>query len=112
MGTWGPAAWDNDSAADWFADMFETTKLATHVEESLSLDPQESPDEIRAAAYVLVALGRTYVWPIDDLDRHIRMAIEKLEAIKLLYAEDDPDYETTIDDELAALKARIKSADA
>ena len=108
MGTWGPAAWDNDSAADWFSDMFETTGLAAHVEDALRLDPRESPDEIRAAAHVLIALGRTYVWPIDDLDRHIALAIEKLEAVKAMFAEDEPDFETTIDDDLAVLKSRLR----
>lgn len=108
MGTWGPAAWDNDSAADWFGDMFDATKLAAHVEETLLLDPEEDADEIRAAAYMLVALGRNYIWPIDDLDRHLALAIEKLEAIKLLYAEED--FETTINDEIAQLKARLAPA--
>lgn len=107
MGTWGPAAWDNDSAADWFAEMFEKTKLSEYVEEALNQEPGESPEEIRAAAYVLVALGRNYIWPVDDLDKHLALAIEKLEAIKALYAEDFPDFETTIDEELEKLKSEL-----
>ena len=35
MGVWGNAAWDNDDAADWFGDLFATTKLAVHVEKTL-----------------------------------------------------------------------------
>ena len=27
-------------------------------------------EEIRAAAAILIMLGRTYIWPINDLDRH------------------------------------------
>ena len=43
MGTWGPASWDNDSAADWFARMFEETKLAEYVERTLNLDLRMNP---------------------------------------------------------------------
>lgn len=107
MGTWGPAAWDNDSAADWFAEMFEKTKLDRYVEKTLKKDPEEEPDEIRAAAYILVALGRNYIWPVDDLDRHLALAITKLEAIKALYAADSPDYVHTIDEEIAKLKSEM-----
>lgn len=28
MGTWDKLPWDNDAAADWFAELFEKTKLA------------------------------------------------------------------------------------
>src|SRR4051812_22395379 len=89
MGAWGKAPWDNDDAADWFGELFSATKLAACVEKTLKKkDVEEYAGQIRAAAYVLIALGRVYVWPIDDLDRHLRLAIEKLEAISQL-----PDYE-------------------
>jgi hypothetical protein len=107
MGTWGPAAWDNDSAADWFADTFEKTKLREYVEETLNQDAEESPEEIRAAAYILVALGRNYIWPIDSLDKHLTFAIEKLESIKVIYAEEFPDFETTIDEEIEKLRSEL-----
>ncbi|MCU7371642.1 DUF4259 domain-containing protein [Paucibacter sp. O1-1] len=107
MGTWGPAAWDNDSAADWFADMFEETGLAEFVQRTLEQDPEDSPDEIRAAAHVLVALGRTYIWPVDQLDDHLKLAIARLETIKAMYSEESPDFEHTIDDELASLRAAL-----
>ena len=89
MGAWGKAPWDNDDAADWFGDLFAATKLADRVETTLKMeDVEEYAGRIRAAAYLLVALGRVYVWPVTDLDRHLRLAIEKLEAISSL-----PDYE-------------------
>ena len=110
MGTWGPASWDNDSAADWFARMFEETKLAEFVERTLNLDPQDEPEEIRAAAYILVALGQTYTWPIEDLDRHLVLAVAKLEAIKSLYEKNDPHYDTTINQEIAKLKSEMTPA--
>lgn len=106
MGTWGTAAWDNDDAADWFADLFAATKLAARVEKTLKKkDVEEYAGQIRAAAYVLLALGRVYVWPTDDLDRHLRLAVEKLEAILRL-----PDYEgdTAIAAEIAELRSRLQ----
>ena len=112
MGAWGEAAWDNDGAADWFGDMFETTKLARYVENTLKKDPEEDPEEIRAAAYVMVALGRNYIWPIDDLDRHLELAVSKLEAIKKLYAEEAPEFSKAIESEIAILKSYMESDDA
>jgi hypothetical protein len=85
MGAWGNAAWDNDDAADWFGNLFPATKLAARVEMTLKTkDVEEYAGRIRAGAYMLVALGRVYIWPVEDLDRHLRLAIEKLEAISAL----------------------------
>ena len=106
MGAWGKAPWDNDDAADWFGDLFATTKLADRVETTLKMeDVEEYAGRIRAAAYLLIALGRVYVWPVDDLDRHLRLAIEKLEAISSL-----PDYEgdPAIAAEIAELRSRLQ----
>ena len=75
MGAWGAAAWDNDGAADWFGDMFDATGLAKHVEKTLNLDADDNHAEIHVTTYVLVTLGRNYIWPVDDLDRHLALAI-------------------------------------
>jgi hypothetical protein len=109
MGAWGTTAWDNDDAADWFADLFEKTKLAKRVEKTLQKkDVEEYANEIRAAAHVLVALGRVYIWPIDDLDRHLCLAIEKLEAIHRLA---DFEGDEAIVAEIAELRSRLQPAD-
>ncbi|MGH3514564.1 MAG: DUF4259 domain-containing protein [Pseudonocardiaceae bacterium] len=106
MGAWGTAAWDNDDAADWFGDLFATTKLAARVEKTLKQqDVEEYAGQIRAAAYLLVALGRVYIWPIDDLDRHLRLAIEKLVAISQL---EDYAGNESITAEIAELRARLQ----
>jgi hypothetical protein len=105
MGAWGNEPWDNDDAADWFSELFEATKLASRVEKTLKKkDIEEYSGQIRAAAYIVLALGRVYVWPIDDLQRHLRLAIEKLEAISEL-----PDYEgdPSIASEIAELRSRL-----
>jgi Domain of unknown function (DUF4259) len=73
MGAWGKLPWDNDGAADWFGELFEKTKLAERVEDTLRLDV-DSHGEIGAAASVLLFLGRVYIWPVHDLDRHLTLA--------------------------------------
>ena len=109
MGAWATAAWDNDGAADWFGDMFDATGLASYVEETLQRDVEEYYEEVRAAAYMLVALGRVYIWPIDDLDNHLALAIAKLEEVKALEEyQEVPDLVKAIDEEIAVLKSRLK----
>jgi hypothetical protein len=110
MGMWGYAAWDSDGAADWFGDLFDRTKLAKYVEKTLKREPdEETAEEIRAAAYVVIALGRVYVWPIKKLQRHLKLAIEGLEAIKELEEyQDSSELVTAIDEEIAILKSRLQ----
>ncbi len=106
MGAWGSAAWDNDLAADWFGNLFEKTNLARHVEKTLNLkDLEEYAAEVRAAAWLLGVLGKVYIWPIADLERHLKLAIAKMEAIREL-----PDYEGVpdIDEELAVLRSHLQ----
>ena len=109
MSAWANAAWDNDRAADWFGDMFDATGLANYVRETLERDAEECYEEIRAAAYMLVALGRVYIWPIYDLDNDLALAISKLEEVKTheIYQE-VPDFVKAIDEEIAVLKSRLK----
>lgn len=105
MGTWENAPWDNDSAADWYGDLFDEIRLASKVEATLCGDPEEYADEIRAAAALLIMLGRTYMWPIDDIDRHLKLAISQMEKVQAVY-EDDPELAAAIADEIAILKSR------
>jgi hypothetical protein len=110
MGHWGYLPWDNDSAADWFGDLFDETKLANRVEATLKLDPKESPDKIRAAAAVVLLMGHTYVWP-NELDQHLALASDRLEEILRLgiYSE-APDLEETVRQEIQELRGRIKNS--
>jgi hypothetical protein len=109
MGTWDAAPWDNDAAADWFGDLFDQTGVAMRVEETLLLDPQEAHEEIRAAAAMLLFLGRTYVWPIDDLDRHLKLAIKRLEEIeKLGVYEEAPEIVERVRREAELLRSRLR----
>jgi hypothetical protein len=110
MGAWGAAAWDNDGAADWFGDMFDATGLASYVEKTLKKkDVEEYFEEIRAAAYVLVTLGRVYIWPVDVLEKHLKLAIKRLEEIKELEVlQEATEFAEAIDEELAALRSRLE----
>jgi Domain of unknown function (DUF4259) len=100
MGAWGNLPWDNDGAADWFGDLFDRTKLAKHIEDALKLDVDESHEEIRAAAAVLLLFGHVYVWPL---------AANRLEQIAQMeiYTE-APEILACIRDEIQELRSRIK----
>jgi hypothetical protein len=106
MGAWGVAPWDNDSAADWFGDLFDEIPLAARVEEILNADPEEYAEEIRAAAALLIMLGRTYMWPVDDMDRHLELAIAQMEKVQATY-EDEPEFASAVAEEITVLKSRL-----
>ena len=79
MGAWGEGPLDNDSSADWFGDLMEKTKLPDHVEKALRSD--RYPD-VRAAAWLLEKIGFTFVYDADELDNHLKLAIERLRSIR------------------------------
>ena len=81
MGTWGARHWENDAAADWFDEFFKKTNAAHYVRQTLELDPSEDADEIRAAVFVLLTLGRVYVWPLDTLEECLQLASDRMRQI-------------------------------
>ncbi len=108
MGAWGMSPWENDGAADWFGDLLEELPLAQRVEAALKLEASEHHEEIRAAVALLIMLGRTYIWPVGDLDRHLRLAIARLEELRPLYEElGGQDWTEALDGEIAVLRARL-----
>ena len=74
MGAWDKLPWDNDGAADWFGELFDKTKLHQRIESPLKPNVADSHEEIRAAASMVLFLGRPYIWPGHDLDRHLTLA--------------------------------------
>jgi len=109
MGAWGKLPWENDGAADWFDDLFDKTKLAKRVEDTLKLDAADSHEEIRAAASVLLFLGRDYIWP--DLNRHLTLAADRLEEVSRLDAiAESPESVEEIRAEIQELRSRIKTS--
>ena len=109
MGAWGKLPWDNDGAADWFGDLFDKTKLAKQVEETLKLDAEDCHEEIRAAASVVLFLGRVYIWPVHDLDRHLALAANRLEEVSRVdVIAESPEFVEEIRTEIQELRSRIK----
>jgi len=78
MGAWGEDAYENDTAGDWFDYTFEKAKLSWHVQKALNSDYVE---EQRAAAYLLEHLGKVYIYPTDELEKHLALAIIRLEDL-------------------------------
>ena len=110
MGMWDFEAWGNDSAADWFGDLMEATKLREHWLNGIQGDAEDEYEEVRAAVWLFAQLGRTYIWPIDHLDADLELAIS---AAKTLLAnewlqEEAPDFLTKVRDELADIESRRK----
>ena len=108
MGAWGKLPWDNDGAADWFGELFDNTKLAKQVEDTLKLDVANSHEEVRAAASILLFLGRVYIWPVQDLDRQLALAADQLEEIcRLDVIVESPEIVDEIRAEVEELRSRI-----
>ncbi len=109
MGTWDTKPWDNDGGADWYGILFDETGLRDKVRKTLEMDLDEGFEEIRAAASLLLFLGRTYIWPVEELDEDLELAIKRLKEVQQydLYAEED-DFVTEIGREISLLESRIQ----
>ena len=78
MGAWGSGPYDNDTAADWF---FELKEIGLYdlIERGLNSDSYE---EQRAAAWLVQRLAITaYVYDVNLIDEHRKLAVEKLQSI-------------------------------
>ena len=77
------------------------------VEETLNLDVEDCHEEIRAAAHILIQLGDTFQWPVDDIDRHCRLAASKLEELLKSNIYEGEDFQSQIRKEIEILRSRI-----
>ena len=110
MSAWGSEPWESDAAADWFGHLMEQTDLPLHIDAALNLEPSEWPEEIRAAAFVLGVFGRNFIYPLDQLDGHLKLAIAKLRAIKLLpQFAGEQSFQRAIDAQIATLEANSRT---
>lgn len=115
MGTWAEKPWDNDAAADYFGSLMGDTGFAARVIDTLE-DSEASKEEHRAAASMVVLLGRVYVWPIDDYEDTLRLAVHRLDEMLVADAEEtrwrDPyvrrRYREQVAEERDILKARLR----
>lgn len=107
MSTWGVKGYESDSAADWFGDLWDEFPVPSKVEETLKLDLENSVEEIRAAAHLLVQLGETFIWPVDSIDRHCDLAARRLEEIKALEEYSGDVFQAQLQREIDILRSRI-----
>ena len=118
MGVWGTEPWDNDAAADWFGDFFKGIDADARIEEAFAYD-EDNEEEVRAACYLLGALGRVYIWPGDLQrlkrfhERGIELLTQMLEPgdedesyINMWPEEDKPAVIASIQEQIALLKER------
>ena len=110
MGMWALQPWDNDAAADWFGDLMEVTNLRAKWLDGIREDCTDAPEIVRAAGALFVMLGRVYVWPIDDYDHDLELAISALSKVAHTESvQESPELVAAIENELAELKSRRKS---
>jgi len=107
MGVWDDKPWDNDTAADWFFDLFDSTGLADRVVETLQLPVGTNHRKIRAAAAVLIYLGRIYVWT-TELEEHLKLALERMEEIIAMPGADKVVHVEEVKAEASLLRARLE----
>lgn len=81
MGAWGEKAYENDSAADWFNDVFEPVSKQVQALLDAPVEERLYP-EYRAAAWMLTKIGRTFVYPSDKLDDHLSKLHDRLQTIR------------------------------
>jgi len=112
---WDSKPWDNDRAADWFAKLMEQTDFPSKIRETLYLHEKDDPHGdntslLRAAVYCILQFCRVYVWPINDLDNDLLLAIN---ATKKILQDDEYCYSDEIIDEinseLMELERRLKT---
>lgn len=78
MGAWSTGPLDNDTAADFMAGVMRKSKLPKIIEKGLK---GKCPEEVRAAAVMLEHVGYSYMYDVDVLDKHLILAVEKLQDI-------------------------------
>lgn len=83
---WGNKPWDNDRAADWFANLMHITSFPEQIRSTLLLCEQEdaygeNSELLRAAVYCALQFCRPYVWPIEHLDSDLDLAIKATHKI-------------------------------
>lgn len=83
---WGNKPWDNDRAADWFANLMRCTHFPDQIRETLLLCEREGAcgedtAALRAAVYCVLQFCHVYVWPIEYLDSDLGLAIKATHKI-------------------------------
>jgi hypothetical protein len=48
------------------------------------------------------------MWPVDDMDRHLELAIAQMEKVQARY-EDEPEFASAVAEEIIVLKSRLSN---
>lgn len=83
MGAWGYKYYENDTAADWFGDFWDTKdmQLVTRTVENYDAGDDVSYDEIRAAAHILISFHSVYTQPAS-FENYDEIATKTLEILR------------------------------
>lgn len=109
MSTHGYAPWENDSAADWLAELMDQTNIAELIRTKLEEPVTEmSFEEIRAAAGMLLLIGQTYIWPIETIEGDLLLAAAKLKECQKFYTEES--FKNLVNTESTLLHMRAINA--
>ena len=109
MGMWAFEPWDNDSAADWYGDLMDSTNLRNAWLKGINEDPEDSPEIVRAAGALFVMLGRVYVWPISHFDADLERTISALSKVAQCNEfKETPELSELVTAEIAELMSRRK----
>ena len=103
MGAWGFKAWENDRGADWFDGMFRNTGLYEHLLETLHLDAHEFADDIRAAAFIVLLLSESFIWPAGCFVRLARLASDRMQEILDCGVYESPEFKRILLTEISRL---------
>jgi hypothetical protein len=114
MGCWDLIEpWGNDAAADFFGVLFEESRFREKVMKALE-EPADwdNHEKVRAAASILLFVGRVYVWPIGTWKADIRLAIERLtEVLEVDIVKEDAELADAIRSERDILKWRLDKSE-
>ena len=116
------APWDAPEAAEWLSGFDPWKKTIRLIHGSLQLEARTHPQEIRAAAAMVVLFCRENLWPLAENEIHepiMELAARQLSTIKQLYEtksrlepslQSNKNYRNllrSIDQEIRILEARL-----
>lgn len=115
--------WNDASASEWLGKQEAWQRLLKYICATLESDPRKYPNQIRAAAAMVILLGREGIWSIASGQRErehlVALAKRQLAQIKQMYSIEsrgnstlsgDPAYKKfmqTLDEEMRLLEARM-----
>lgn len=109
MGAWGFEPWENDRAADWLGDTLLEVAKSVNLSLSLPLDGNES--EVVAACWIVSEFARCYVWPYENVDVVLNLALNHLIDLSTspwIATWDDPKKQAAVLDGLmTTIRSRI-----